>query len=745
MQTGNQPKPLPIGVLEAKKESADPLKGMQQAKSYSECNRFNVQYVFATNGHLYGEYDKTSGLQSGPHKLKDHFPSHDDLTRRYVIDTGIDLGKPESALLFMADSPAYPKTRYYQDAAIRACFEKILICEQNKQPARILLSLATGAGKTVIAANLLWRLHAAQRLPKPALFLCDREELREQGYNKLKAVFGDNARIVINSNGENSAKNARIHIATYQTLGLDDEESNAISFLSKHYPLDAFSVIIIDECHRSVGGDWSEVLLRNPNAIHIGLTATPRIISESKNHTQEDQVKITNNRKYFGEPVYEYTLIQAQEDGYLAACEIVKRRASIDGKIFTRAEVLKAKPIDAKTGRQIMQEEIKDQYTALHFDNQLLMPQRVAAMCNDLFKQLCLHGGPEQKVIIFCAREIHADRVAMQMNNLYSEWCKQQGQTPKEHYAFKCMGTANGGRELIEPMRGSGERAFIACTVDLLATGVDIERLNAVVFFRYLESSILFYQMVGRGARIDEVTQKYKFWLYDYTGVTDLFGTDFISAHSSGKNKTGGGGGEDGGDDGEGGGDEPPVIQIGGQTVTVNSEGRFILSRREGRDVKIPIDEYRREMLQRVLREADNLQDFRQLWIENKKRRDLINHLVGENYSPEVLRELEEMQDFDYYDVFAHHGYHAKALKRQERGRGYLDQNQTWFDTMPADTAIVLKGFGHQFGLGGTDALETSALWDVPEISRAGGLAALRKYGQPAQVILEAKGRLFGV
>jgi type I restriction enzyme R subunit len=156
-------------------------------------------------------------LQTGPHKLKDHFLSHADLTCRYAKDTGIDLGKPESALLFMADSPAYPKARYYQDAAIRACFEKILICEQNKQSVRILLSLATGAGKTVIAANLLWRLHEAQRLPKPALFLCDRDELREQGYNKLKAVFGDNARIVNNSRGENSAKNARIHIDNYQT------------------------------------------------------------------------------------------------------------------------------------------------------------------------------------------------------------------------------------------------------------------------------------------------------------------------------------------------------------------------------------------------------------------------------------------------------------------------------------------------------------------------------------------------
>ncbi|MDI1232211.1 MAG: hypothetical protein PSU93_13780 [Methylobacter sp.] len=108
VKAGDMPKPLPVGVLEAKKQSEDPLKGMQQAKGYSECSRFSVQYVFATNGHLYGEYDKTSGLQAGPHSLKEHFPSHDDLTVRYAKDTGIDLTKPESALLFMADSPAYP-------------------------------------------------------------------------------------------------------------------------------------------------------------------------------------------------------------------------------------------------------------------------------------------------------------------------------------------------------------------------------------------------------------------------------------------------------------------------------------------------------------------------------------------------------------------------------------------------------------------------------------------------------------
>ncbi|MFB1493041.1 MULTISPECIES: helicase-related protein [unclassified Thiocapsa] len=126
--------------------------------------------------------------------------------------------------------------------------------------------------------------------------------------------------------------------------------------------------------------------------------------------------------------------------------------------------------------------------------------------------------------MVFCTRDLHADRVAMQLNNRYAEWCKAHEQTPKDRYAIKC--TEQGGSELIETFRGSGQRCFIACTVDLLATGVDIKRLNAVCFFRYLDSAILFNQMVGRGTRIHKNTAKYKFWLYDYTGVTSLFGTD---------------------------------------------------------------------------------------------------------------------------------------------------------------------------------------------------------------------------
>jgi type I restriction enzyme R subunit len=740
VQVGDMPKPVPVAVLEAKRESEDPLKGMEQAKGYADCTRFDVQYVFASNGHLYGEYDKPSGIQTGPHPLSD-FPPHPDLCTRYAQDKGIDLNSPEAALLFQADSPAWSASRYYQDAAIRAAFEKIILERQAGNAARVLLTLATGAGKTIIATNLLWRMAQAGLLPKPALFLCDRDELREQAYTKLKAAFGGNARIVETVHGQNAAANARIHIATYQTLGIDENGDG--SFLTDHYGEDAFSVIIIDECHRSAWGKWSQVLTRNPNAIHIGLTATPRKLKPPKHDKKSKDVEAAiaaddaitaHNVEYFGEPVYEYTLAQAQEDGYLAACEIIKRKADIDARVFTREEILKAGVRDIKTGKPLTEDDLtKAEYTGKDFDDELFIDLRTPKMCEDLFQLLCDNGGPEQKVIIFCSRDLNADRVAMQMNNLYARWCKANGQTRKDDYAFKC--TAAGGADKIELMRGSGERAFIACTVDLLEAGVDIERLNAVVFFRYLQSAIKFYQMVGRGTRIHEETQKYKFWLYDYAGVTDLFGVEFITSPP----RPGGGGG--GGRDDEG----PMVPVMGGQKVVVNAQGRFILVNRGGVATPIPVDEYRREVIARVLSEAHNLDDFRALWVEAKKRRQLIDHLLGDHLSPEVIRDAEQMNDFDLYDFFGKHGYHARALTRPQRGTEYINANTAWFADMDAKSAIVLKGLGHQFALDGTEALESSALWEVPEIKLAGGINALRALGSPAQVMQDAKMRLFGV
>ena len=747
VQGDGMPKSLPVAVIEAKKEAADPLEGMQQGKGYAECDRFEIKYVFSTNGHLYGEYSLFSMMQTGPHPFKD-FPSHAELTARYMKESGIDLKSPESKMLFMPDSPAWSQKRYYQDAAIRAAFEKILRQRAAGEKPRALLSLATGSGKTIIATNLLWRLQQAGELTKPALFVCDRDELREQAFSKLKAAFGDNVRIAERKRGANAARNARIQIATYQTLGLDKEEEgeeNFASFLTEFYDEDAFSVIIIDECHRSAWGRWSEVLERNPNAIHVGLTATPRQLGESDAATADDRDITANNYRYFGEPVYEYTLVEAQEDGYLAACEIIKRKATIDNCTFTRQQILDAKAVNIRTGQLLTADDLpKESYTGKDFDDKLFIELRTPAMCEDLFKQLCLNGGPEQKVIIFCTREIHADRVAMQMNNLYTKWCEENGKERIDLYAFKCMGGTNKGADLIEPMRGSSKRAFIACTVDLLEAGVDIERLNAVVFFRYLESSIKFYQMVGRGTRIHEDTKKYKFWLYDYTDVTRLFGTDFITPPPrSGKGRDGGStGGEE---------DPPPpiapsaVAEMGGQPVSVLDGGRHIVISVDGRDSFITAEEYRRRVIEQVLSEAYTLDEFRQLWIEQKRRKMLIDHLAGAHYCPETVRDLENMSGYDLFDVFGHFGYRSRALKKDERGELYVLKNGDWFADMKPAAATVLKGLGNQFALDGTDALESASLWDVPEIHQAGGINALRSLGKPVEVIRQAKERLFAV
>ena len=741
------PQPWPVGVLEAKAEDLQPMAGLQQARGYAACARHAVQYVFATNGHRYGEFDAGTGEVLGPLPLAD-FPSHQALSDRYARDKGLDLASPAAKLLFQADSPAYSRPRYYQDAAIRAAFGKLLQCEQAGRQARVLLSLATGAGKTIIAANLLWRLHEAGRLAKPALFLCDRDELRSQALDKIGRAFpGGSVRVVQTENGLNAARNAKVHIATYQTLGLDDGDTGVPSFLSRHYPDDAFSVIVIDECHRSAWGRWSEVLRRNPAAVHIGLTATPRQLRDPGRCNADDASITASNLAYFGEPVYEYTLVEAQEDGYLSACEIVQLKPSVDGGSYTREQVLAQGVLDARTGRYLRADDLKARYVAESFDRDLMMPLRINAMCDDLFQRLCAHGGPEQKVIVFCNRDAHADRVAQRLQNNYAAWCRRQGRTPKDHYAFKC--TDQGGAELLPSLRGSAERCFIACTVDLLATGVDIERLNAVVFFRYLSSSILFYQMVGRGTRIDEPTHKYKFWLYDYTGVTALFGTDFLTAAPVPRKK------HDGGDEGEGGGDgggedggedAPPLPElVGGQPVLVLPQGRFILQRVQGRDVRTPVDEYRQAMVARVLSEAATLHDFRGLWVQAEQRRALINHLLGAHYSPDTVRELMDMVAFDHFDLFAHFGYRERALTRPQRGAAYLVTHAAWFDAQPADAAIVLRGLGHQFSQGGTDELESDKLWDVPEIRRAGGLDALRRLGRPVDVVKDAKMRLFGV
>lgn len=456
----------------------------------------NVQFVYSTNGRQFVEFNRQTQITSEARPLEE-FPSPQELRARYEQQVGFNLESEAAKPLLQHYYNGEGGRRYYQDAAIRAVFEKLATREK-----RALLSLATGAGKTFIAVNLLRRIDSAGQLKK-ALFICDRDELRTQAGVAFQKAFGDNAAEVSSTRPQ---KTAKVLIATYQTLDVDTEIADA-NFLTNNYPENYFSHIIIDECHRSAWGKWKQVFERNPNAVQVGLTATPRKIKLPKDNEESkaDAVIMADNYEHFGDPVYEYGLTQGIEDGYLAACEIISRDILINEKKEREAqkgldrELKTAKISDARTGRIMSREELRKRYEAATLDAGLRLPDRVKALSEDLFDQLLENGGtPEQKTIIFCASDAHAQDVANAMGNLYSAWHRGEGRNIKDNYAFKCTSKSS-GNDFLPDFRGSNNSHFIATTVDLLTTGVDVPNVRNIVFFRYLKSPILFYQMLGAG------------------------------------------------------------------------------------------------------------------------------------------------------------------------------------------------------------------------------------------------------
>ena len=678
--------PVAVALIEAKKASAAPDSGLEQVKKY--CSLFHVPFAFSSNGHQFVEYDHFTGKTSKA-KPMEKFPKPATLRRRFEAGVNFSLDDEAAKPLLTPYHGGEGSRRYYQDAAIRAALEKIARCENEGTEKRILLSLATGTGKTIIAVNLLKRIADAGQL-KHALFLCDRHELRTQANTRFNNVFGNDAAIAEReSNGENAAKNARVHIATYQTLGVDTEEGDA-SFLTEHYPLNYFSHIVIDECHRSAWNKWSEVLTRNPDAVHIGLTATPRTVTGTGVGTGadiKDDIDITaNNLAYFGEPVYQYGITQGTEDGYLAACVIRKKSVNLDQRNITREEILKRSPRHPATGESVDSRDIEELYERNRYENTLKLPDRVREMCTDFFSTLLESGGPEQKSIIFCVRDTHADGVAAEMNNLYADWCRKHNRKHKEFYAFKCTAAADGNQELPDLREASGHH-FIATTVDLLSTGVDVPCINNIAFFRYVRSPISLYQMIGRGTRIHEASGKLMFTVHDYTDATDLLGSDLKTPAPRQSDS-------DGGES-----DPPAIVEVDGFQVRVADIGSYVLMEQNETETRVPLEQY--------------------------------------------LQHLKQMEDYDLYDILADIAFGASPHTRSQRAGAFAYKNEGWLGKLPSQTANAVKAIVGQFEKSGTDGLENPKIFETPEVAKAGGIKALQAGGKPARLLAEAKKRVF--
>lgn len=732
MRAAADTQPVAVALIEAKAERYSPARGLEQAKAYAAAGkRLHVPFVYASNGHKVVEFNALTGETQGPFPMES-FPGPEELRARWEAAKGFSLDSAAARPLLQTYRSESDR-RYYQDAAVRAALEKIAA---GKTPGerRALLAMATGSGKTRVATHLLKKIADAGQLRR-ALFVCDRDELRTQALAAFQDVFGSDAAAASTNNPE---KNARVVVATYQTLGVAAEEDDA-SFLTAHYPEGYFSHIVIDEAHRSGWGKWSQVLARNPNAVQIGLTATPREFEYVKEDSDEARYEdeITNdNIRYFGEPAYEYSIGQGIDDGYLAAMEIRKRDvflenyAEREGVTGVHQDDLEGKFLsDARTGAPRSLEEARAHYQASGFEASLVMPDRVGAMCGDLFGQLLETGGPEQKTIIFCARDDHADAVAIEMNNLYAAHCAQSGARPSPDYAFKC--TAAGGKDHLSDLRAAATHHFVAATVDLLTTGVDVPRVANIVFFKYVKSPIAFHQMVGRGTRLDPASGKLMFRVYDYTNATRLFSEDLKRKMAPQPTERR-----------EGAGRRPESIQVEGIDVQISPAGTFVLARGDdGAERPMPLEEYRQRLAAKLLEDAPALDEFRQVWIDPEGRATMLRRLPDDGRAPYLVRQLTLGDEYDIYDVLADAAYGVLPRNRVDRAGAFVYKNDEWLREMPERTAAAVKAIASQFAKGGTPELESPKIFSVDEVRDAGGLDALQP--RPREIVRETKERMF--
>lgn len=354
-------------------------------------------------------------------------------------------------------------------------------------------------------------------------------------------------------------------------------------------------------------------------------------------------------------------------------------------------------------------------------------------MCKDLFEMLLQTGSPHQKTVIFCTRETHADAVATEMNNLYAEWCARNGVKRLEPYAFKCTASV-GGSQYIADLRGSERSHFIATTVDLITTGVDIPILRNVVFFKYVRSPIAFQQMMGRGSRIHEPTGKLMFRVYGYTDATRLLGNSFavqpLPTAEPKEPKEG---------------KKEKIIRVEGFDVHINPAGTYIVIKKDEKITMVTVEEYKQMIAEHLFEQVKTIDDFRKCWIDPEKRKDLIDKLPEDGRSVRLLQNILDRKDYDIYDTLAEIVFGMSPKTRKQRAEALRYKHEEWFRKLTEATKNTLIALVRQFEIGRTEELENPRIFNAPDVVKSGGLESLKIIGSPKEIIQQTKERLFSV
>ena len=696
-----------IGVIEAKAWDRQLTEGVGQAKDYA--TKMAVRFAYATNGQgIYGV-----DMQTGRERELQSYPTPDELWT--MTFAAADAWRDRFAAISPEDKSGSHPSRYYQDIAV----DRVLAAISKKQQ-RILLTLATGTGKTFIAFQIAWKLFQSRwnlsrepsRRPR-ILFLADRNILADQAYNAFSA-FPEDAMVRIAPDDIRKKgkvpKNGSLFFSIFQTFMSGPPKDGKPSPYFGDYPRDFFDLIVVDECHRGGANDesnWRDILDYFSPAVQLGLTATPK--------RQEN----VDTYAYFGEPVYIYSLKEGINDGFLTPFKVKQISTTLDEYVYT--------PDDNLIEGEI---ESGKRYTESDFNKIIEIKEREAHRVKLFMEQI----DQKEKTLVFCATQEHAGTVRDLIN---------QVKTSKDpNYCQRV--TANDGALGEQYLRDfqDNEKTIptILTTSQKLSTGVDARNIRNIVLMRPINSMVEFKQIIGRGTRLFD--GKDYFTIYDFVNAHHHFSDpewdgEPIDPEPSTRVS------------GTGRRDKGPVTGPPAPPYERTPKIKVKLADGKERSIQhmmatsfwhpdgtpMSAQQFMEMLFGKLPDFFKNEEELRALWSSPETRAKLFQGLAEKGFGREQMAEMQRVIDAeksDLFDVLAHVAYALPTLTRQQRATtAKAEINKKFNSKQQAFLDFVLS---HYVSVG-VEELDQSKLTPLLRLKYHDSIAdALADLGKPEEI-----------
>lgn len=711
---------VPIAVVEAKREYSIPGKGLQQAKNYALL--LDLPFAYSTNGKSIIEDDRDTGRETD--RLTE-FPSPDALWARYRAWKGITEDSVADGLLLpftraLRNHDGTVKApRYYQRTAINRSVTAILSGDK-----RLLLTLATGTGKTFVSMQIVWKLWKSGwrkgRNPR-ILYLADRNILIDQPIEReFRPAFGTGDNTPIWKLRGEAKAGREIYFALYQQLADSGEDLNG---MFRQFAPDFFDLVIVDECHRGSAraeSSWRAILEHFSPATQLGMTATPK---------REETV---DSYEYFGNPLFEYSLAQGIDDGFLAPYRVRRVVLSPDAHGFAPDQG----QLDV-FGKEIP----PDLYTTKDFERVVSLLSRTQAAAKHLTDYL--HRTDRwAKTIVFCVNQEHADQMRRALHNANADLTKHH-----PDYVVRIVSEEGeiGKGHLSNFADTERDVPVIATTSEMLSTGVDLPTVRNIVLFRPVGSMAMFKQMIGRGTRLFPDEDKLSFDIIDYARATSLFADPEFDGpperveqeeiDGDGNVVDGtlveepeppfdlGGSGTDvidvaGSVDPEDLDEEPTTkFYVDDTEVWVTAEATYHL---DPETQRLRLVEYRDFLTETVRSLFPEANDLRARWASRLGRQEVLAALEAHGIDAHDLVDRTGLVDADPIDALVHLAWNQPLATRTDRVRRVRQEHASFFEAYQPAAREVLAFLLDKYAEHGISQLDDPGVLQVPPLSSLG-------------------------